>query len=81
MGLREVAILDDRIKRMLANDKKENPNKIIGLLKSEFFYTLKNYMDIRLEDIQLDIGIDNSGKYIITFNAEVARIFIANHLI
>ena len=80
MGIKEVAIIDNRIKQMLINDKKENPNKIIGLLKSEMFYILKNYMDIKIDDIELNIGVDNDGKYVITFNAEVSRIFLANYL-
>lgn len=76
----QIAVVDDRIKQMLINDKKENPNKVVGLLKSEIFYVLKNYMDIRIEDIYFDIGIDNNGKYQITLNAEVARLFVANYL-
>ena len=78
--MQNIALLDNRLKQILINDKKDNPIKIVGLIKSEIFYVLKNYMDIKLEDINLDIGIDNNGKYLITMSCEVARIFIANHL-
>lgn len=78
--MKEVAVLDNRLKQILINDKKDNPNKIVGLLKSEFFYVLKNYMDIKMEDLQVDIGIDNNGKYLLTLSCEVQRIYIVNHL-
>ena len=80
MGVDNVAIIEARIKQMLINDRKENPNKIISLLKSEVFYIFKDYMDIKMEDINLDIGIDNNGKYVINLNVETGRIFLANYL-
>ena len=80
MGVNSLALMDNRIKQMLVNDRKENPDKIISLLKSEILYIFKNYMDIKIEDIILDIGIDNNGKYIINLNVEVGRIFLANCL-
>ena len=77
----QLAVIDSRLKQMLINDKKDNPNKIIGLIKSEIFFVLKNYMDIKIDDIQFDIGIDNNGKYLLSLNAEVARIYVANYLV
>ena len=81
MDVREVFAVDNRIKSMMINDKKENPNKIVGLLKSEIFYILKNYMDVKLEDIVLDICIDNNGKYVVSFNVEASRMYLVNHFI
>ena len=81
MGVNNLTIMDNRIRQMLVNDRKENPDKIISLLKSEILYIFKNYMDIKMEDIMLDIGIDNNGKYVINLNVEVGRIFLANCLI
>lgn len=74
-------MLDSRIKQMLINDKKNNPNKIISLLRSEIFYILQNYMDIKIDDVQLDIGIDNNGKYLLNLNVETSRIYITNYLV
>lgn len=74
-------MLDSRIKQMLINDKKNNPNKIISLLRSEIFYILQNYMDIKIDDVQLDIGIDNDGKYLLNLNVETSRIYITNYLV
>lgn len=74
-------MLDSRIKQMLINDKKNNPNKIISLLRSEIFYVLQNYMDIKIDDVQLDIGIDNNGRYLLNLNVETSRIYITNYLV
>lgn len=79
--MNQLSVVNDRLKNMLINDKKDNPNKIVGLLKSEIFYVLKNYMDIDQDDIYFDIGIDNDGSYQLSFNAEVKRIYIANYLL
>jgi len=78
--MKELVVFDNRIKQMLINDKKENPNKLIGILKSEIFYILKNYMDIGSDDIVLDIGIDNNGKYLLSINVESVRLYMANYL-
>ena len=70
-----------RIDNLIKVDKKENPEKIIKLLKSEIVYVFKNYMDINMDDVKLDMGIDNNGKYLINFSCEVNRIFIANTIL
>ena len=80
MGVNNVVIIENRIKQMLINDRKENPDKIISLLRSEIFYIFKNYMDIKIDDIELNIGIDNNGKYVVSINAEVGRLFLAKYL-
>jgi len=79
--MNQISVVNARLKNMLINDKKDNPNKIVGLIKSEIYYVLKNYMDINQDDIFFDIGIDNDGVYQISFNAEVKRIYIANYLL
>ncbi len=70
-----------RIDNLIKVDKKENPEKIIKLLKSEIVYVFKNYMDINMDDVKLDMGIDNNGKYLINFSCEVNRIFVANTIL
>lgn len=80
MGLNNILVVENRIRQMLNKDRKENPNKMVSLLKGEIFYILRNYMDIKLDDIVVDIGVDNDGKYIININAEVGRMFLVNCL-
>ena len=57
--MNQLTAIDSRLKQMLINDKKDNPTKLIGIIKSEIFYVLKNYMDIKIDDIDFNIGIDN----------------------
>ena len=69
-----------RLNNLIKADKKDNPEKIIKLVKSEIVFVLKNYMDIKYDDVKLDIGIDNNGKYLINFSGEVSRIFLVKTL-
>ena len=77
----QLSVVSTRLKNMLINDKKDNPNKIIGLIKSEIYFVLKNYMDIDQDDICFDMGIDNDGSYRLSFSAEVKRIYVSNHIL
>lgn len=69
-----------RLNNLIKADKKDNPEKLIKLVKSEIVFVLKNYMDIKYDDVKLDIGIDNNGKYLINFSGEVSRIFLVKTL-
>lgn len=80
MGINR-ALSNVRLNNLMNVDKKDNPDKIVKLLKSEIVYVFKNYMDINIDDVKLDIGIDNNGKYLINFTCEVGRIFVANALL
>lgn len=70
-----------RINNLIKADKKENPEKLIKLIKSEIMYVLKNYMDLNFDDIKLDIGIDNDGKYLLNMTCLANRIFIAQTIL
>ncbi len=70
-----------RINNLIKADKKDNPEKLIKLIKSEVVYVLKNYMEINADDVKMDIGIDNMGKYVINFSCEANRIFVVQTLL
>ncbi len=53
----------DRLKNMVIIDKKENPQRIERLLKSELLYVLKNYFDISYEDLDVSLGVTEEGEY------------------
>ena len=78
--MHQIVATDNRIKQLLINDRKDNPNKLIGLIKSEIFFILKNYMDVKIDDLILDIGIDNNGKYVLNLSCETSRVYMVNHL-
>lgn len=76
--MNEVALCNQRLKTVLINDKKDNPNKILNVLKSDLLYVLKNYMEINSECLDLDITITSSGTYNITMIANVRRLKTLN---
>ena len=72
---------NDRLKAVLVQDKKDNPMKIVNVLKSEILCVLKDYMDLSAEEMVFDIGIDNDGKYVLTLNAKISHLYVANYLV
>ena len=50
--MREIVGLENRLKNMIALDKKEEPEKIIKVLKAEVVNLLKNYFEITSEDVE-----------------------------
>ncbi len=67
--MRDLANLENRLKNIIVADKKENPDKIERLLKSEIINVLKNYFEITSEDVSLSILINDDGKYDLQINA------------
>ena len=62
---------EERLKSIVVLDKQETPQKINRLLKSELLYLLRNYFDICAEDLNLDIAINQNGKYEINVLGEL----------
>lgn len=76
--MRDLANLKNRLKNIIVADKKENPEKIERLLKSEIMNVLKNYFDITSEDVSLSILINDDGKYDLQINAISSFLKIAH---
>lgn len=76
--MRDFANLENRLKNIIVADKKENPEKIERLLKSEIMNVLKNYFDITSEDVSLSILINDDGKYDLQINAISSFLKIAH---
>ena len=76
--MRDLAILENRLKNIIVAKKKENPEKIERLLKSEIMNVLKNYFDITSEDVSLSILINDDGKYDLQINAISSFLKIAH---
>ena len=78
--MRSIENCEERLKSIVVLDKQEAPQKINRLLKSELLYLLKNYFEICAEDLNLDITINQNGKYEINIfaisrNMKIAHIF------
>lgn len=71
---------DNRLKNVLALDKRENPNKITNVLKSELLNVLRNYMDIRSEDVEFNICVNPQGNYSIQLVADIKRLKVASYI-
>ena len=74
----ELAVCTERLRNVLINDKRDNPSKIINVLKSDILYVLKNYMEINSDDLELDISVTSIGTYKITILANVNRLKTLN---
>ena len=77
----ENQIVVNRLRGMLTNDKKENPVKMESIIKSEILYVLKNYMDIKSDNSEFSILVNNDGEYEITFYTKVNRLKVLNYIV
>lgn len=59
---------EERLKNVLISDKKENPEKIKKIIKAEILYLMRNYFTIDSEDLNVDIIVSDSNKYMVDIN-------------
>ena len=64
----------DRLKSVLLSDKSGSASRIHGVIKSDFYCMILNYMDIEPQNIKLDISCDSEGYYILKVEAIAKRI-------
>ena len=69
---------ENRLKNMLVSDKRENPIRIERVLKSELINVMRNYFEIRNDDVDLGIMIGEDGRYDIQLNVVSRAIRFAN---
>ncbi len=62
---------------MLVIDKKENPQRIERVIKAEIFHILKNFFDMRNEDLDLSLEVDSLGRYVLNMTCVSNTIKIA----
>lgn len=67
----------DRLKEMIIIDKKESPQRIERLIKSELLYVLKNYFDVTYEGLDVDLFVDESGLYNLSVELKSRTIKVA----
>lgn len=68
-----------RLETIIENDKKLNPKYICEVIKSDFFYLINNYFDVKFKDIDLNFDV-KSGNYEITINCQADRIKLMKSL-
>ena len=74
----ELVVCNERLRNVLKIDKRDNPNKIINVLKSDILYILKNYMEINSDNLEVNINVTSVGTYNITILANVNRLKTLN---
>ncbi len=70
----ELVKSEARLKQILVADKEENPLRIINVLKSDLLNTIKNYMEINNNDLDVSITIDEYGFFVFNAYAKVRRL-------
>ena len=70
----ELVKSEARLKQILVADKEENPLRIINVLKSDLLNTIKNYMEINNNDLDVSITIDEYGLFVFNAYAKVRRL-------
>lgn len=74
----ELVLCNERLKNVLKSDKRDNPNKILNVLKSDILYVLKNYMEINSDNLDVSICVNSMGTYSLTILANVSRLKTLN---
>ena len=72
--MRQIVSCENRLKKMLIADKKENPAKIERVLKSELFYLLRNFFELNSDDLNVDIIVNSFGKFEFIINGIATNI-------
>ncbi len=80
MGNEMQLICEDRLKKVLIRDKNENPKHIMNVLKSDMLQVLNNYMDIKSENLDIEIVVLENGAYKLLMEGYSNRIKIAKHI-
>ena len=65
--------IKQRLNSVIQKDKKTNPQYIINIIKSDFYYLINNYFEVDFDDISIDVGVDND-KYSIRLSCVGDRI-------
>lgn len=61
--------VDERMRNIIVSDKHENLEKIERILKAECLNTLRSYFEISSDDLNVNIMINENGKYDLQINA------------
>ena len=80
MGNEMQLICEDRLKKVLIRDKNEDPKHIMNVLKSDMLQVLNNYMDIKSENLDIEIVVLENGAYKLLMEGYSNRIKIAKHI-
>ena len=64
--------LNKRLNMIIQKDKKNNPNQLINVIKSDFYYLINNFFEVDFDDIMVSIDVVQD-KYQITVDCKGDR--------
>lgn len=64
--------LNKRLNMVIQKDKKNNPNQLINVIKSDFYYLINNFFEVDFDDIMVSIEVVQD-KYQITVDCKGDR--------
>ena len=65
----------ERMKSALAMDENACAGRIGGVIKSDFYALLTNYMDVEPNSVRISIEPTADGRYTVRLEAEAARVY------
>lgn len=54
--------LKERLNLVIQKDKENNPQHLMNVIKSDFYYLINNYFEVDFDDIEIEINV-NDNRY------------------
>ena len=61
--------LVSRLDNVIKKDKQINPQYMKEVIKSDVFYVLNNYFEVKFDDIDISIDLTDNNMYTLKINA------------
>lgn len=65
-----------KLKRVLINDKRFNPERLNEVISGDLYKILQNYMEIDRENLLAKIDLDEDGYYVLRCKVKCKRLKI-----
>ncbi len=79
--MRRARISEDRLKRVLLQDRMDAPDNLVAVLKSDIYQALSNFFEINPSSVTVKIDGDTAGIYVLSITAKAFRVYKSAKLI
>ena len=73
--MRRTRTSEDRLKRVLLQDRMDAPDNLVAVLKSDIYQSLSNFFEINPSSVNVKIDSDLSGAYLLSITAKAFRVY------
>ena len=73
--MRRAKISEDRLKRVLLQDRMDAPDNLVAVLKSDIYQALSNFFEINPSSVCVTIDSDAAGIYNLSISAKAFRVY------